>query len=84
VRILRIDETEMKIGLSGVDEAGQPLPAAAPSEAAAEPVSVEAAEAAPTGTPEVATEAAGEEPAPKKRRTRKKAEEPPSKPESES
>src|SRR6266705_2356942 len=25
VRILRIDETEMKIGLSGVDEAGQPI-----------------------------------------------------------
>jgi small subunit ribosomal protein S1 len=82
VRILRIDETEMKIGLSGVDEAGQPLPAAAPSEAAPEPVSVETAEAAPSGTPEVAAKAAGEEPAPKKRRTRKKAEEPP-KPESE-
>ena len=86
VRILRIDEAEMKIGLSGMDEAGQPLGAAAPSEAAAEPVSAEAttAEAAPSGTPEVAAEAAGQEPAPKKRRTRKKVEEPPAKPESES
>ncbi|HVG37012.1 MAG TPA: S1 RNA-binding domain-containing protein, partial [Thermoplasmata archaeon] len=84
VRILRIDETEMKIGLSGVDEAGQPLAAATPSEAAAEPVSAEAADAAPSGAPEVAAEATGEEPAPKKRRTRKKAEETPSKPEPES
>jgi small subunit ribosomal protein S1 len=84
VRILRIDETEMKIGLSGVDEAGQPLAAAAPVEAAVEPVSAEAADAAPSAAPEVAAEAAGEEPAPKKRRTRKKAEEPPSKPEPES
>jgi len=84
VRILRIDETEMKIGLSGMDEAGQPLAAAATSEAAAEPASAEAADAAPSAAPEVAAEAAGEEPAPKKRRTRKKAEETPSKPEPES
>ena len=84
VRILRIDETEMKIGLSGMDEAGQPLAAAAPSEAAAEPASAEAADAAPSAAPEVAAEAVGEEPAPKKRRTRKKAEETPSKPEPES
>ena len=84
VRILRIDETEMKIGLSGMDEAGQPLPAPARPEAAVEAAAeiAETTEPAPAPTPEVAAESAAEEPAPKKRRTRKKAEETPSKPES--
>src|SRR6185436_6166219 len=48
VRILRIDEGEMKIGLSSVDEEGQPLPAPAPlppSEEKAEPVEASAEEA---------------------------------------
>src|SRR5437762_1207155 len=83
VRILRIDETEMKIGLSGMDEAGQPLSAPARPEPAVEAAveTGETAEPAPPPTPEVAAESAAEEPAPKKRRTRKKAEENPSKPE---
>ena len=104
VRILRIDEGEMKIGLSGVDEGGQPLPAAAPTAeepalpAAAEPgtASAQVAEAppasaeappvapeaeavapaevvAPAEAVEAAVDAGTEEAAPKKRRTRKKA-----------
>jgi small subunit ribosomal protein S1 len=119
VRILRIDEGEMKVGLSGLDEAGQPLGAPSTAEAAAASDAVttgaaagavtseaasdaattevasgaattEAAVAAPetvaelpaTVPAEVApvegeTEAAPEaEAAPKKRRTRKKAEDP--------
>jgi small subunit ribosomal protein S1 len=98
VRILRIDEGEMKIGLSGVDEGGQPLPAPAPLPAAApaaeEPaqaVSAAALEAPPAAVQEsaepaqpvepveAAAESGTEEAAPKKRRTRKKADETPSK-----
>jgi transcriptional accessory protein Tex/SPT6 len=87
VRILRIDEGEMKIGLSGVDEAGQALPAPAPvaATAEAEPAAVSASAEEPAPTPEAAepgeaaAEAETEEAAPKKRRTRKKAEETPSK-----
>jgi transcriptional accessory protein Tex/SPT6 len=75
VRILRIDEGEMKIGLSGLDEAGQPLGAAAVGEAAASEATPAPAEAAPP-TPAEHAEA---EPAPKKRRSRKKAEETPPK-----
>ena len=87
VRILRIDEGEMKIGLSGVDEGGQALPAPAPvaATAEAEPAAVSASAEEPAPTPEAAepgetaAEAETEEAAPKKRRTRKKAEETPSK-----
>jgi small subunit ribosomal protein S1 len=87
VRILRIDEGEMKIGLSGVDEGGQALPAPAPvvTTAEAEPAAVSASAEEPAPTPEAAepgetaAEAEIEEAAPKKRRTRKKAEETPSK-----
>ena len=88
VRILRIDDAEMKIGLSGLDDAGQPLgePAASAApgaEVAAEAATEPAAEssAAPataeaSAAPVEATPEAGEgEAAPKKRRTRKKAEE---------
>ena len=67
-RILRIEDADMKVGLSGValDEAA---PAAAPEAPAAPP---EASAAAPE-----AAAAPGEEPAPKKKRTRiKKADEP--------
>jgi small subunit ribosomal protein S1 len=88
VRILRIDDGEMKIGLSGVDEGGQPLEAA--PAASAEPASPEASAAPATGagappegeaSAEPATAPAGEETgeseaAPKKRRARKKTEEP--------
>src|SRR6266542_2122640 len=81
VRILRIDEAEMKIGLSGVDEGGQPLAAAAAPESVTPPVSAETSETTPSAA-EPRAEAVGEEPAPKKRRTRKKADETPSKPES--
>jgi small subunit ribosomal protein S1 len=90
VRILRIDEGEMKVGLSGVDEAGQPLPAAPPAEARVEtaaveavetPAPVEAAPPAPAESTEAA--AAGEADdtaaAPKKKRTRKKTEDAPPK-----
>ena len=65
------------------DEAGQPLSAPARPEPAVEAAveTGETAEPAPPPTPEVAAESAAEEPAPKKRRTRKKAEENPSKPE---
>src|SRR6476620_7492111 len=77
VRILRIDEGEMKIGLSGVDEGGQALPAPAPIAPSAEPepaaVSASAEEPAPppeAAEPgEAAAEAETEEAAPKKRRT---------------
>jgi small subunit ribosomal protein S1 len=86
VRILRIDDGEMKVGLSGLDDAGQPLgapeaSAAPPPEAVPEAV----AEAVPEAVPEAPVAAAaapeGAEPAeveeaPKKRRTRKKTEEP--------
>jgi small subunit ribosomal protein S1 len=75
VRILRIDEGEMKIGLSGLDDAGQPLGAAAPMEAAASEATAAPIEAAPP-TP---AENAETEPTPKKRRSRKKAEETPPK-----
>jgi small subunit ribosomal protein S1 len=82
VRILRIDEAEMKVGLSGLDDAGQPFgvpeASASPAEAASESV-----EEAPAPAPPVAESAEGAdggegegEGAPKKRRTRKKAEEP--------
>ncbi|HEY6065398.1 MAG TPA: S1 RNA-binding domain-containing protein, partial [Thermoanaerobaculia bacterium] len=88
VRILRIDDGEMKIGLSGLDEAGQPLPAApreTAAEGTAEPVAQAAEAETPAPAPEVAPEPAaatvGEEAvegeaAPKKRRARKKTEEP--------
>jgi small subunit ribosomal protein S1 len=100
VRILRIDEGEMKIGLSGVDEGGQPLPAPArAAEEPAEPVTASAqeAEAPPAAVQEpaeaaepveavaqaeaveAAVDVGTEEAAPKKRRTRKKADESPSK-----
>ncbi len=74
VRILRIDENEMKIGLSGLDEAGQPLGAAAPSPPAAE-LPAAPAETAPEAPPETETAPEGAEAAaaPKKRRSRKKA-----------
>jgi small subunit ribosomal protein S1 len=63
-RILRIEDAEMKVGLSGVglDEAA---PAAPTAETPAEPAPAAPAEAA----------AAEPEPAPKKKRTRKKADE---------
>jgi small subunit ribosomal protein S1 len=77
VRILRIDEGEMKIGLSGLDEAGEPLrapgaetvPEAAPTDAA-EPAATTAAETAEAGETEAT---------PKKRRARKKSEDAPPK-----
>jgi len=93
-RILRIDEGEMKIGLSGLDEGGQPLGAAASPAPAAGEVSADAgtappalaqeppaeapatAAAAPTETPAAGEEAAA---APKKRRSRKKAQDTPTK-----
>ena len=92
VRILRIDDGEMKIGLSGVDEGGQPLEAV-PAMAAAQGTPVAPAEtaaeaAAPVEALETAAEPAAAEPskqaaeageaesAPKKRRARKKTEEP--------
>jgi small subunit ribosomal protein S1 len=93
VRILRIDEGDMKIGLSGLDDAGQPLGApdgsalaseSAPAVAEAAPEAVaapEAIEEPPAPAPAVAettpsVEGGEAESAPKKRRTRKKAEEP--------
>ena len=93
VRILRIDDSEMKVGLSGLDEAGQALPAAAPvaaeSEAAkgaAEEVPAPVAAAADSRAPglsEAASPAASEgedtAAAPKKKRTRKKTEDAPPK-----
>ena len=80
VRILRIDDGEMKVGLSGLDDAGQPLgtpeaAAAPPPEAAPEAVPEAPAAAAAAATPEAA-EVAEVEDVPKKRRTRKKTEEP--------
>jgi small subunit ribosomal protein S1 len=62
-RILRIDDAEMKVGLSGLN--------VEPAAAAAAPTTP-AAEAAPPAEPP----AKEEEPAPKKKRSRKKAEEP--------
>jgi hypothetical protein len=92
VRILRIDDGEMKIGLSGVDEGGQPLEAVpatataqgmpeAPAETAPEaaaPVLAGETEAEPAAAePSKPAADAGEaESAPKKRRARKKTEEP--------
>ncbi|HEU5249921.1 MAG TPA: 30S ribosomal protein S1 [Thermoanaerobaculia bacterium] len=75
VRILRIDEAEMKIGLSGLDEAGQPLGAAEPVAAAAPSPQAEP-EPAVEPAPAESGESGEAEAAPKKRRTRKKAEEP--------
>ena len=70
-RILRIEDAEMKVGLSGlnVDAAAAEAPA---ETAPAEPPAA-AAPAPPEAAPEAAPEA--EEPAPKKKRTRKKADE---------
>ena len=53
VRILRIDDSEMKVGLSGLDEAGQALPAAAPvaAESEAAPVAGEATKGAAGDVP---------------------------------
>ncbi|MGH9389606.1 MAG: S1 RNA-binding domain-containing protein, partial [Vicinamibacteria bacterium] len=93
-RILRIDEGEMKIGLSGLDEGGQPLGAAASPAPAAGEVSADAGTAPPALAQEppaeapataaaapIETPAAGEEAAaaPKKRRSRKKAQDTPTK-----
>jgi small subunit ribosomal protein S1 len=66
-RILRIDDAEMKVGLSGLNlESAEPPPAPAPAEAPAPAPGEESA--------------AGEvEPAPKKKRSRKKAEDAPAK-----
>jgi small subunit ribosomal protein S1 len=88
VRILRIDDSEMKVGLSGLDEAGERLPAAPPAEIPSEappavaavgeeaPAPVEAAvETAPPASDEGEDTAA----APKKKRTRKKTEDAPPK-----
>jgi small subunit ribosomal protein S1 len=92
VRILRIDDSEMKVGLSGLDEAGQALPAAAaaaegeneqpPAVAAEVPAPVEAVPDAPAPVASAAAPAEGEEAAaaPKKKRTtRKKTEDAPPK-----
>ena len=94
VRILRIDDSEMKVGLSGLDEAGQALPAAAaapaegesepppPVVAAEVPAPVEAVPEASAPEAAAAAPAEGEEtaPAPKKKRaTRKKTEDAPPK-----
>ncbi|HSE63103.1 MAG TPA: 30S ribosomal protein S1 [Thermoanaerobaculia bacterium] len=90
VRILRIDDGEMKVGLSGLDDAGQPLgapeaSAAPPPEAVPEAVAEAVPEVVPEAVPEApvaaaaapeAAEPAEVEEAPKKRRTRKKTEEP--------
>jgi len=66
VRILRIDEGEMKVGLSGLDDAGQSLPPAAPAPAQGEAAPVEGTEtsapveaAAPSAPPADAPEATG-------------------------
>ncbi|HSB63333.1 MAG TPA: S1 RNA-binding domain-containing protein, partial [Thermoanaerobaculia bacterium] len=72
VRILRIDEAEMKVGLSGVDEGGQPLSAPEASAPTAEEPAPESSVSAQGDS----GEAAEEDAAPKKRRVRKKAEEP--------
>lgn len=88
VRILRIDDSEMKVGLSGLDEAGEKLPAPAPAEIPSEapPAVAAVAEEAPAPV-EAAVETAapasaeGEDTAaaPKKKRTRKKTEDAPPK-----
>jgi len=63
-RILRIEDADMKVGLSGV-QLGEAARAAAPEEAAAAPEEAPAAAEIPA--------AQGEEAVPKKKRTRKKA-----------
>jgi len=63
-RILRIEDAEMKVGLSGIG-VDEPATAAPKAEAAEEAPAAAPAEAAP----------AEPEPAPKKKRTRKKADE---------
>jgi small subunit ribosomal protein S1 len=77
VRILRIEDAEMKVGLSGlnVEEAAAPAPSA-PGEAGAGPPE-SAAETAPDAKP--AEAAAAETAPPKKKRTRKKTEDAPTK-----
>jgi small subunit ribosomal protein S1 len=75
VRILRIDEGEMKIGLSGVDEGGQPLGAPEASATPAETPSEPEAESASVPQSDAGESVEGEA-APKKRRVRKKADEP--------
>ena len=82
-RILRIEDAEMKVGLSGLnlDEAAAAAPAetsGATGEAASEPPAEARAEAQ-AEAPAVAEPAPAEpaEPAPKKKRTRKKADETP-------
>jgi small subunit ribosomal protein S1 len=69
-RILRIEDPEMKVGLSGLNLEAPPAETSEPSEATPPPES--AAEAAPEPPAEAPAEA--EAPAPKKKRTRKKAE----------
>jgi small subunit ribosomal protein S1 len=72
-RILRIEDAEMKVGLSGQNvegEAPEASASAAPAEPAPESASPETAEAAPAET----VEAEAEAPAAKKKRSRKKAE----------
>ncbi|HMA18663.1 MAG TPA: hypothetical protein VKS03_09510, partial [Thermoanaerobaculia bacterium] len=75
VRILRIDEGEMKIGLSGVDEGGKPLGAPEASATPAETPSEPEAESASVPQSDAGESVEGEA-APKKRRVRKKADEP--------
>jgi small subunit ribosomal protein S1 len=88
VRILRIDDSEMKVGLSGLDEAGERLPAAPPAEIPSEaPPAVAAVgeeapapvEAAVETVPPASDEGEDTAAAPKKKRTRKKTEDAPPK-----
>jgi small subunit ribosomal protein S1 len=92
VRILRIDEAEMKVGLSGMDDAGEALPASEPPspEGESAPVAsreasapVEAAKAPEAASaveaPPSPAEADDTAAAPKKKRTRKKTEDAPPK-----
>ena len=61
VRILRIDEGEMKVGLSGLDDAGQALPPAAPlpeGETATASAATESVDASPPAPAESALTAA--------------------------
>jgi small subunit ribosomal protein S1 len=72
-RILRIEDAEMKVGLSGLNLEGVAAEAAPPVEtAAAEPEPAPEQTEAPAAPAEPAAEE--ERPAPKKKRTRKKAE----------
>src|ERR1700730_4351822 len=77
-RILRIEDAEMKVGLSGVNLDEVPEPAAA---ASAEPALAEHNAAEPTAAEPAAAKPAAaepppaEEPAPKKKRSRKKTDE---------